>query len=211
MESKISDCQKKLAESLEFYGYNPNNLTLLGYGSEGAVFSNHSHIFKYFFKGSMTFPDGRLEFISQKFLGNETISGVRPLSDIICDGKKVIFVTPYEEYSPYTGEDAENILAILVDSKINNYIFTNFHPKNLMYDSGHNLRIVDLGRSLAPYTDAGYHNMVCRAYLTTYFYQRSDLSELMSSLHRPIFLKELNKIDIFMAILDNNLKLYCIG
>ncbi|WP_342675922.1 hypothetical protein [Methanofollis sp. UBA420] len=208
MESKISDCQKKLAEFLEFSGYDPDNLTFLGYGSEGAVFSTHSYIFKYFFKGAMTFPDGRLEFILQKFLGNKKISGVRQLSDIICDGKTVVFVTPYEEYGPYTGGDAENILDILVDSKINNYIFTNFHPKNLMYDSDHNLRIIDVGRSLAPYTDKGYQNMVYRAYLTTYFYQRPDLSELMSSLHRPGFIKELDEIGIYMTPLDNRFKLH---
>lgn len=206
MKSLLSASQKKLIEYLDIYGYNPNNLTLLGYGSEGVVFSNKSHIFKYFYQGLMTFPDERFDFITNTFLDNKKIQGVRPLSDIISDGKTVIFVTPYEKYSPYTGENVEKILAILADSKKNNYIFTNFHPKNIMYDSSKNLKIVDLGRSLAPFTDDGYQNMVYRAYLTTYFYHRPDLTELMSSLHRSESLKELDKINKFMALLEKNLQ-----
>lgn len=206
MESLLSASQETLVEYLDLNGYNSNHLTLLGFGAEGAVFSNKTHIFKFFFMGHMTFPDNRLEFISQTFLKNKKIFGVRTLSDIICDEKTVIFVTPYEEYFPYAGENVEEILAILADSKKNNYIFTNFHPKNIMYDSSKNLKIVDLGRSLAPFTDDGYQNMVYRAYLTTYFYHRPDLTELMSSLHQSEFLKELDKIDIFIALLERNLK-----
>lgn len=202
MITDISDCQKILPGYLESYGYETDNLTLLGSGSEGAVFSTKSHIFKFFFEGMKTFSGENLAFITRKFLNNAKISGVRQLSDIINDGEVVIFVTPYEAYSAYEGGDAESIIEILVDSKQNNYIYTNFHPKNLMYDSNHKLRIIDIGRSLACYNQNGYNNMVRRAFLTTYFYQRSDLSELMSSIHQSGYIEELNDIDNFLEIVS---------
>jgi len=201
MITDISDCQEILSGYLESYGYDTENLTLLGCGSEGAVYSTNSHIFKYFFEGKQTFSGENLAFITRKFLNNVKISGVRQLSDIISDGEAVIFVTPYEVYSPYTGGDTESIIEILVDSKQNNYIYTNFHPKNLMYDRSHKLKIIDIGRSLAPYNQNGYNNMVRRAFLATYFYQRSDLSELMSAIHLSGELEELKGIDNFLEIL----------
>jgi hypothetical protein len=77
----------------------------------------------------------------------------------------LIFVTPYDLYSPLLGGDEESVLEILADAKSNDYIYSNFHPKNLMYDSGHNLKIIDIGRSLEPYNENGYQNMIRRAYI----------------------------------------------
>ena len=124
------------------------------------------------------------------------------MSDIINDGRVLVFVTPFESYTPYNGGDEGSILEILVDSKLNNYVYTNFHPKNLMYNSSHKLKIIDIGRSLEPYNEKGYGNMIRRAYLSTYYSQRSDLTELISSLSRSVEVRELKGIDKFQEILE---------
>jgi hypothetical protein len=202
MIESSSDYSRVLIPVLNKYGYSPKNLTLLGTGSEGAVYSTTTHIFKFFFKGNNTISKEKLEFISKKFRHNKKISGVRQLSAIINDRDMLVFVTPYEVYTPYQGGDSEQVLAILVDAKCNEYIYTNFHPKNLMYDSRHKLRIIDLGRSLESYNENGYDNMIRRAYLSTYFSQKSDLVKLMSSLHHSVDLKELHGIDAFLKRLS---------
>ncbi|HVP97624.1 hypothetical protein [Methanoregula sp.] len=200
------ECPKILARSLVSYGYTTENLKLLGNGSEGAVYSTNTHIFKIFFDCRKTISEEKLAFISKNFRANEKISGVRQLSDIITDHDVLIFITPYESYTPYRGGDVENVLAILVDAKHNDYIYTNFHPKNLMYDTSHKLRIIDVGRSLESYNENGYGNMIRRAFLSTYFFQRSDLVDLMSSLHRPGEVRELIGIDKFLEKLSSKLQ-----
>ena len=159
------------------------------------------NFFKFFFNGHSSFSEGELPFISQKFLNNPHISGVKPLSTIIKDNNVLIFVSPHDEYHPYQGGDVEKIINILLDAKKNRYIFTNIHPKNLMYDSSQNLKIIDLGRSLAPYNENGYQNMVYRAYLSTYFHHRNDLQDIMSSIHKSTIPRELDGVDFFFKLI----------
>ena len=52
MIESSSDYSRVLIPVLNKYGYSPENLTLLGTGSEGAVYSTTTHIFKFFFKGN---------------------------------------------------------------------------------------------------------------------------------------------------------------
>ena len=118
----------------------------------------------------------------------------------------MIFITPYEEYYHYKGGDVDNIIKILVDSKKNNYIFTNFHPKNIMYDKVMNLKIIDIGKSLEPYEENKYQNMVCRAFLSTYYFERHDLTDMMSAIHKSSPIKELNDMNQFLKFLYNELK-----
>jgi|GEM_PF-4068990 len=203
MINSLSGSSKILTRVLKNYGYNPENLKFLGTGSEGAVYSTDTHIFKFFFDGKDAISEEKLEFVSKKFRANKKISGVRQLSDVICDQNVLIFVTPFELYTQYSGGDEDQVLAILADAKYNEYIYTNFHPKNLMYDSHSKLMIIDLGRSLEAFSENGYDNMIRRAYLSVYFYKRSDLEKLMSSLHCTSDLSELNEIDKFLKKLSS--------
>lgn len=205
MINKISDYQNVLIFILESYGYKIENLSFLGSGGEGVVFSTNAYIFKYFLNGIHTFSNENLAFIKRKFINNPNISCVRQLSDIICDSDEVIFVAPKEDYSSYNGGDVESVLEILVDCKKNNYIFTNFHPKNLMYDTNGKLKIIDIGRSLEPFNKNGYQNMIRRAYLSVYFYERTDLTKLMSSIHLKNNLEEFDEIDKFIGLLNKKL------
>ena len=75
MINEISKCQNILTEYLESYGYETDNMALLGHGSEGVVFSTDAYIFKYFFNGIQTFSEEKLTFIRGKFVSNENISG----------------------------------------------------------------------------------------------------------------------------------------
>ena len=202
----ISKIQKKLSENLKSNGYNHKNLILLGSGSEGAIFSNGYYTFKFFFEGITALTQENLSFIMNNFVNNKKISGVRLLSDIIHDGKDLIFITPYEEYHHYKSGDVENIMKILVDSKNNNYIFTNFHPKNIMYDKDMNLKIIDIGKSLEPYEENKYQNMVCRAFLSTYYFERRDLTDIMSAIHKSSPPKELTEMNRFLNLLYDELE-----
>lgn len=201
MNSDLWKSRKSLSKCLEMNGYKPGNLTLLGRGSEGAIFSNGMHIFKYFFNGPSTLSEEKITFISQKILCNHLIFGIKPLSNIIHDKNNLVFVSPYDEYCPYRGGAVEKIVNILLDAKKNRYIFTNFHPKNLMYDSSQNLKIIDLGRSLEPYNENGYQNMVYRAYLSTYFSHRNDLQDIMTEIHKSTSLQELEGVDCFIKLI----------
>lgn len=117
MNITLSEIHYKLSEDLKNNNYNHENLIPLGLGSEGAIFSNGCHIFKFFFNGITALSQEHLSFIANNFVNNKKITGIRLLSDIIQEEKDLIFVTPYEKYLPYSGGDVKEIIKILADSK----------------------------------------------------------------------------------------------
>ena len=75
-----------------------------------------------------------------------------------------------------------------------------------MYDIDRHLKIIDIGRSLEPYEESKYQNMVCRAFLSAYYFERHDLTDMMSAIHKSNPPIELNNMDQFLNLLYDELE-----
>ncbi len=170
----------KLLSILRNADYPQKSIRLLGYGKEGYVFATDDYIFKYIPNGLNLIPDGNLAFLEKTILRNEHIKGIRPLVDIIKQKNDTIFVSPYNEYTPYSGGNPKATLSILADARRNGYVHTNFKPENVMYTTDGRLQLVDIGRDLQPFNKTWHENMILRAYLTTYFPHHPELKNFLS-------------------------------
>ncbi|WP_083523408.1 glycosyltransferase [Methanofollis ethanolicus] len=152
----------------------------IGYGHEGAVFTDGKNVYKYFYAGLANFQEARLEILRKKVLNSSSLPHLSSLTDIIEENGELIFVMSYEGDKEYSGGHLQDILAILNECKESGIAFTNFHPKNLIVN-GDTLKLVDIGDSIVPYNEKEFLQMCRRAYLTCRWYFRKDISELMST------------------------------
>jgi len=155
-------------------------LVLLGYGREGAVFTNNQNVFKHFYNGKTTFPEGTFDFIRKKLVRNKTLRHFTTLNKIIEIDGEVVFVFPYESFQPYSGGYLGDILELLRESREQGIVTSNVHPWNLLVMQGV-LKLVDLGQSIIPYNERDFREMCKRAYLSYRWHFREDLAELMNT------------------------------
>jgi len=182
ISNEITECEiEHSRETLFRLGLvNSNSGTrLLGHGHEGTVFTDGRFIYKQFYYGKEGFPESRYEFILKTFLRNYDLHHYPTLLKIIDKDGELVFIFPFEESSVYQGGKLDNIQEFLMESKKVGIAVTNVHPKNFMVSHGV-LKLVDVGRSIIPYSEKEYHEMCKRAYLTYRWYFREDISKLLS-------------------------------
>ncbi len=180
-------------------------LRAIGYGHEGAVFTDGKNAYKYFYAGLTNFQEARLETLREKVLNNHYLRHLSSLTDIIEENGDIIFVMSYEGDTEYSGGHLQDILAILNECKDSGIAFTNFHPKNLIVN-GDTLRLVDIGASIVPYNENEFLQMCRRAYLTYRWHFRTDISELMSTALFDPDIPELFGFDYFFEATKNKTK-----
>jgi glycosyltransferase involved in cell wall biosynthesis/SAM-dependent methyltransferase len=154
-------------------------LSYVGHGHEGAVFTDGTNAYKYFYAGRANFQDGRLDVIRDRVLNNPALCHICRLKDIIEEEGELIFVLSYEKGVEYSGGYLEDILSVLADCRDAGIAFTNFHPRNFVV-SGGKLKLVDIGDSIVPYNDSEFLQMCRRAYLMYRWHFRTDISDVMS-------------------------------
>ena len=181
------------------------SLRAIGYGHEGAVFTDGKNAYKYFYAGLANFQEARLEIIRKKILNNSSLRHLSSLTEIIEENGDIIFVMSYEGDTEYSGGHLQGILAILNECKNSGIAFTNFHPKNLIVNDG-TLRLVDIGDSIVPYNENEFLQMCKRAYLTYRWHFRTDISELMSTALFDPNIPELFGFDYFFEATKNKTK-----
>lgn len=153
---------------------------LLGFGNEGAVFTNRKQVFKVFHYGKTEFPEHVYDYLTNKMLNNERLTHFTKLEKIIEKDGELVFVFPYEKYEQYQGGYLKDIQNLLRESKKERIAVSNIHPKNFVIANGV-LKHVDIGKSIIPFSEKEYLQMCKRAYLTYRWHFRKDISKLMET------------------------------
>ena len=182
--------------------FGTGDLTCLGAGEEGVVFTDGRLAYKYFHYWKARDREERISFL-QLLAGN--LSGYKSLPDLLevsQQGENVVAVYTYEAGRVYEGGHLEELLTLLREARQAGIALRNIHPDNLLVTAS-GLKLIDYGSDIVPVDDGEVEQMCRRAFLTYRFPFRSDLKGLMTeSLTNPL-LPELTGLDQFRRALDS--------
>ena len=191
----------RIAEGHISAAYGVKDLTFLGAGEEGVVFTDGRLAYKYFHYWKAGAREERITFL-QSLVGK--LSGYRPLPDLLEVGRRgesVVAVYPYEAGSAYEGGHLDGLLTLLREAREAGIACRNIHPDNLLVTTS-GLKLVDYGSDMVPLDDSEFEQMCRRALLTYRFPFRSDLKRLMTESLANSLLPELAGLDQFRRALD---------
>ena len=182
--------------------FGTGDITCLGAGEEGVVFTDGRLAYKYFHYWKARDRKERISFL-QSLAGN--LSGYKSLPDLLevsRQGENVIAIYAYETGSIYDGGHLEELLTLLREAHQAGIACRNIHPDNLLVTAS-GLKLIDYGSDIVPVDDGEVEQMCRRAFLTYRFPFRSDLKGLMTeSLTNPS-VPELTGLDQFRRALDS--------
>lgn len=154
-----------------------DNIHYLAHGMEGALSTDGTRVYKYFYKGQENFNPGQLDFIRTKVL-KKRFKHITYLEDIIETDHEVIFQIELKDGTEYSGGYLDQIRELLIELKENGVGYRNICPKNMIVSKGQ-VVLCDLGHSFVELNDHEFLVMMKRAYLSYKFHFREDLPELM--------------------------------
>lgn len=169
------------------------NLTLLGAGNEGIVFTDGKQVYKVFDLLKRRPNHDTLETLQTLRDRLERPKHLYPLLQVEVRDETLLIVYPYEPTEPYTGGQGADLIDLLRECKRSGIIFRNMHPKNLRVSPA-GLKLVDYGADVRPFSEGGYRSMAERAWLTWRWSHRKDLDQLM---RRALTDKSLPELDGF--------------
>ena len=192
-------CAEAEARIKEEFG--TDQLSWLGVGEEGAVFTDGSMVYKYFHYWRPGTRDRKVAFL-QSLVGRASGSSTLPdIQEVRQWGQHVVVVYPYEHGSPYHGGHLQEIVTFLRECRTVGIACRNLHPDNLVVTPS-GLKFIDIGSDIVPFDEREFEHMCRRALLTYRFHFRSDLKTLMTrSLDEPD-LPELAGLDQFRRAVD---------
>ncbi len=133
------------------------SLNFLGNGGEGAVFSDGSHVYKYFFKSLKNVS--YLQNIAALFSQCDQLYPI----EIFEGDNQTIIRYPYEKGLPYNGGYAADFASFIAFTRKNGFVFNNFKKENFIIVDGR-VKLIDYGKSLVPCTEKEYIKSIKRAY-----------------------------------------------
>lgn len=181
--------------------FKSDNLTNIGSGKEGIVFSDGMYSYKYFHYGRFGLDGETLKFLKEEILGKK-FNWLAYLEDIRYVDDHLIIKEEYVKGETYSGGKIQNIVSLLKECRTRGIVIKNIAPKNLIANEGE-LKFVDYGRDLAPYTEEGYQRMCKRAYLTYRWHFRSDIQELLHRSNMESDFPELFGFNYFLDMLQD--------
>ncbi|MHA2374459.1 MAG: class I SAM-dependent methyltransferase, partial [Candidatus Thorarchaeota archaeon] len=181
------------------------DLTYLGEGREGIVWSDGKYAYKHLRFGWSQFEQSHSEFLRHIILQQDISNHLVRLEQIIEDNGEIIFKTERYDGDVYVGGFLEDIIQLLRDCKTNQVVISNFHPHNLIVGS-QGLKFCDIGSSIVPINDAEFLQMAKRAFLTYRFHFRNDLSEIMARSLYDDSIPELSGFNLFLKVFDISTK-----
>lgn len=135
-------------------------LTFLGEGSEGIVFTDKQFVYKSFF----SMKDYEWQFLKK-------IGRVFPNSsffeklDFVEHKNRFYIKYPYHTFKNFNTINKEQLIEFLRFCKKNQFVFSNIKPTNFILIKDNQLKLIDYGRSFEPYTGEKFINMTKRAFL----------------------------------------------
>ena len=199
----VSSTQKEVEDARHFIEteLHAENLTLLGAGSEGLVFTDGKLVYKHFHHGVQHFERGQMETIARLTEAGSILKHVPSVERIVSVRGRVVVVSSYVDGRPYSGGHLREILSLLNECKTAGICLTNISPNNLLVDSSE-VKYVDVGTSIVKFSDEHFEQMCRRAYLTYRWHFRPDLGALMTKSLRDAALPELSGLDYFKTALS---------
>lgn len=134
-----------------------NSLRLLGCGSEGVVFTDERHAYKYFFK-----PLENIDFLKTIEKRFHSCAQLYALEFFEMDGATIIRY-PFEQSEPYESGHAREFVELLRFAKQNGLVFDNYKKDNFVVVNG-KLKLVDYGISFLPYSEELHKKSVKRVF-----------------------------------------------
>ncbi len=169
---------------------------VLGSGEEGVVFRAGERSVKVFDRWSD--QDRAAHTATLHALQERPAKGALPRVFAVHDEAiPVIVEMELEQGVPFTGGRGPELVALLRALRASGWVCTNLHPKNLLA-TPHGLRVVDVGRSLAPLSPRAEELSARRALLAMRCADRADLGALMTRSLEDGTLPGLEGIDLFL-------------
>lgn len=170
-KSDIEEIKIKIREA-----FNSEELHIAGTGKEGIVLSDDLYAYKFFHYGRFAMDNVQTRFLEDKVL-NKNFKGIAKLVSMSSQGDNLIFKEELVSGQPYCGGKINELVSLLNECKTQGIVIKNLAPKNIICND-EELKYVDIGRDMEPYTEQGYLKMCKRAYLTYRWHFRSDISDL---------------------------------
>ncbi len=200
---EATDKQKKMAQQMIQRHFGAVPIELIGQGQEGIVFSDGTRAYKYFINDGVQRKDGLLDLVREKLNPSSGLKRIATVENLIVEKNQVLLVSPFIEGSHYEGGRITELLELLQECKKAGLVTTNLWPKNLIVGKN-GLVYVDIGRSIVPYTEALFHEMCKRAYLTYRWHFRSDLKELLARSLKESSMPELTGFEEFRKAVEQH-------
>lgn len=158
--------------------YGPRTLRILGAGAEGVSLTDEGLVYKVFDAWGEGTARASVDAV-RPFVGRwQGTHGLHPLLDLREDGPHAVLVYPYEPSAPYAGGHGPGLVRLLRECRSQGVVCRNLHPANLRVVC-EDVRLIDYGRDLAPWSEEGWHQMLRRAWLTWRWPHLPDLKALM--------------------------------
>lgn len=171
-------------------------LQLLGAGSEAVVFTDGGTVYKCIDYWKTRMPRTQLEFL-RKHIGQwDNLPGLYSLKAVLVDGCWAVITYDYEESTPYSGGHEADLIRLLKSCSEVGIVCNNIHPKNLIVTHTE-VKLIDYGSDVRPWTPLGFEHMVRRAFLAFKQASNPNLQELMRSALRDERLLELEGYERF--------------
>lgn len=189
--------QQTLLESS--LGY--HDLSLLGSGYEGAVFSDGKVAVKCFFDGTASLSESDLQLIQSALVPGAGPRHLVPVRRVWRLGTRLAILTDFIPGQRYSGGCYSELLALLREVRQLRLVVRNVSPDNFRVAGGH-VVYVDVGRDIVPFDTLGFHQMAKRVYLMARWHFRPDLKELMRASLVEEDLPELTGFEDFLRAVE---------
>ena len=150
-------CFMEESRSLLETRYGP--LRLLGSGDESCVFTDDRKVYKIFRNDHEYYS-----YIGKQLAGR--FSGCKHLYDIETDsiGDYSVFIYDFEPSRSYAGGMEDQMVETMAEFALNGVVCIDIKPNNFRISEG-NLRFIDYGHDIVPFTESGFINMCLNSFL----------------------------------------------
>jgi peptidoglycan/xylan/chitin deacetylase (PgdA/CDA1 family) len=170
---------------------------VLGWGGEGVIFRVGDRAVKVFDR--WTDQERRDHLPALHALAARPAVGALPAVLVVHDADAPVVVeTEWEPSEPYAGGRGADILALIRSLRVAGWSHTNVHPKNLRV-MRHGVQLIDVGRSLAPFSEEVEVHVARRALLSMRGAGREDLDDLLRASIHDGTLPELRGVELLLA------------
>jgi len=173
---KLSRINAAKAQIKVLYGV--SNLRLLGMGSEAIVLTDEKRVFKCIDYWKTRVPHKQIKFLLENATQWTGLSGLYALYEVVAKGKNVVLTYPYEVSTAYKGGYTEQVINLLHSCSKAGIVCNNIHPKNLI-KTQNEVKLIDYGSDIRPWSELGFEHMARRAYLTIHYANHPDLKLLL--------------------------------
>lgn len=158
--------------------FHARGLRLLGSGAEGVSLTDGARVYKCIDAWKSRDGAGRCAWLGS-LIGHWTDTrGLLPILELRVEHPRAVIVQPFEMSDPYQGGHAEGLARLLRECREHAIACRNLHPSNLRV-VGNDVRLIDYGADIVPWTEVEWRHMLRRAWLCWRWAHLPDLKDRM--------------------------------